>query len=386
MESIHPLDESLELPERSFSYELQRRLVKAAVQGPFDEAIERVEEATGVKVAKRSAEEVVKEAAEDFDEFYRQRSQASPSECGPIVVGSADGKGIPMVKSEPARKKVRRSKGEKANKKRMATVATAYTIEPRVRTPEEVVESLFEEEKPGESKEDGTRRIRPENKRVWAKLQEPKEKVIEELAEEMARRDPKREKEWVALTDGERALQRLVIKKLGLIVFLILDFLHVLEKLWKASYVFHPEGSNEAKEWVRERALRILRGEVSQVVKGLRQSVTKRRLRGNARKTLLGVAAYFYRNRHRMRYDEYLAKGFPIASGAVEGACKNLVKDRMERSGMRWKEESAEPVLKLRATYLSGDFEEYWKFHIGKDQERLHPPGRWRPLGGVVEK
>jgi hypothetical protein len=92
-----------------------------------------------------------------------------------------------------------------------------------------------------------------------------------------------------------------------------------LEKLWKAAYVFHPEGSPEAELWVRIRTLRVLGGRVSQVVKGLRQSVTKLRLRGVKRKTLLGVAGYLYRNRTRMRYDQFLAKGWPIASGPVEG-------------------------------------------------------------------
>ena len=121
--------------------------------------------------------------------------------------------------------------------------------------------------------------------------------------------------------------------------------------------VFHAEGSLEAELWVLDRTLRILFGEVSQVVKGIRQSVTKRGLFGAKRKTLCGVADYLHRNRARMRYDEYLAKGWPIASGTVEGACKNLIKDRMERSGMRWTEEMAEAIVQLRAIYLSGDFD-----------------------------
>ena len=99
---------------------------------------------------------------------------------------------------------------------------------------------------------------------------------------------------------------------------MILDLIHVLDKLWKAAHVFHAEGSLEAELWVLDRTLRILCGEVGQVVKGLRQSVTKRRLSGARRSTLLGVADYLYRNRDRMRYDEYLAKGWPIASGTVE--------------------------------------------------------------------
>jgi hypothetical protein len=163
-------------------------------------------------------------------------------------------------------------------------------------------------------------------------------------------------------------------------VVLVLDLLHVLEYLWKAAYVFHEEGSTEARDWVRERALRILKGAVSQVVKGLRQSVTKRGLRGEARKTLLQVARYYWGNRSRMRYHVYLAAGLPVASGAVEGACKNVVKDRMERSGMRWTENGAEAMLKLRSAYLSRDLDEYWEFHVRQEQLRLHPPGLWRPL------
>jgi hypothetical protein len=121
------------------------------------------------------------------------------------------------------------------------------------------------------------------------------------------------------------------------------------------------------------RRCEILFGEVGQVVKGVRQSITKRRLTGPKRKTLNAVANYLYRNRTRMRYHEYLAQGWPIASGPVEGACKNLIKDHMERSGMRWTEQMAEAIVKLRAVYLSGDFDRYWQFHIDQDQRRLYP-------------
>ena len=187
----------------------------------------------------------------------------------------------------------------------------------------------------------------------------------------MQRRDPAGSKTRVALTDGERALQLRVEAKLG--VTLILDLMHVLEKLRKAAYVFHPEGSVAADCWVLDRALSILFGEVGQVVKGIHQSITKRRLYGAKRETLLGVTGYLYRNRARMHYDQYLAKGWPIASGPVEGACKNLIKDRMERSGMRWTEQMAEAIVQLRAIYLSGDFDGYWQFHIEQDQRRLYP-------------
>jgi hypothetical protein len=367
--SIYPLDQTLALPARSFSYELQRRLVKAAVLNPFHESVATIAELTGVAVPKRSLEEIVREAAQDFDAFYQQR-MPEPN-TGPILVAAVDCKGIPMVKPEGAEPAAPRlTKGQKTNRKRMATVATVFTRQPWLRTPEQVIESLFRTR----SKE-GSALLptppRPENKRVWASLTKGKTAVIDEVAEEMQRRDPAAIKTRLALTDGERALQILVDRKLG--VTLILDLMHVLDKLWKAAYVFHREGSLEAELWVLDRTLRILSGDVSQVVKGLRQSVTKRALSGPKRSTLLGVAAYLYRNRDRMRYGQYLANGWPIASGPVEGACKNLIKDRMERSGMRWTETMAEAVVKLRAIYLSGDFDRYWLFHIVQEQQRLHP-------------
>jgi len=368
--SLYPLDQTLALPARSFSYELQRRLVKAAVQNPFQESVEAIADFTGVSVPKRSLEEMLRDAAQDFDDFYQHRSP-EPA-VGSILVAAVDGKGIPMVKPGGASPTVRLTKGQKANRKRMATVATVFTRKPWVRTPEQVAESLFRTRSPTSA--DGSTPPRPENKRVWASLMKGKTAVIQEVAQEMQRRAPEGSKTRVALTDGERALQILVEATLN--VTLILDLLHVLEKLWKAAYVFHAEGSLEAELWVLDRTLRILFGEVGQVVKGLRQSITKRRLFGAKRKTLQAVAKYLYRNRTRMRYDQYLSQGWPIASGPVEGACKNLIKDRMERSGMRWTEQMAEAIVQLRAIYLSGDFDRYWSFHIDKDQQRLHP-GNW---------
>jgi hypothetical protein len=116
---------------------------------------------------------------------------------------------------------------------------------------------------------------------------------------EVHRRDPDARLTLVALTDGERALQILVSQKLN--VILILDLLHVMEKVWKAAHVFHPEGTPDAEIYARLMTHRILEGNVGQVVKGLRQTVTKRHLSGSKAKILLSVAAYFHRNRDRMR-------------------------------------------------------------------------------------
>ena len=302
--------------------------------------------------------DVYKRQAQDFDAFYWQHSPEPAT--GSLLVAAVDCKGIPMVKPPGVQPTSRLTKGQKVNKKRMATVATVFTRAPWVRTPQQVAESLFRISRA--APHDAPAPPRPENKRVWASLLKGKDAVIQEVGEERERRDPSASKTRVALTgplygglsltDGERALQIRVERKLK--VTLILDLMHALEKLWKAAYVFHAEGSLEADLWVMDRTLRILEGGVGQVVKGLRQSITKRNISGAQRKTLEGVAEYLYRNRARMHYHEYLANGWPIASGPVEGACKSLIKDRMERSGMRWTEQMAEAIVQLRAVYLSG--------------------------------
>ena len=223
---------------------------------------------------------------------------------------------------------------------------------------------------------------------MWASLTKSKDEVFEEVAAEMARRDPKREKIWVCLTDGEKALQRRARSILAKFapVILILDLFHVLGYLWDAAHAFHEKDSEKAREWVRARLSMILEGKVSLVVAGMRQSATKQGLRGAKRKAVDRAAEYFLRNKAYMRYDEYLAKGLPIGSGAAEGACRNLIQDRLERTGMRWSIATAEAVIKMRAVELTGDTPDYWDYHIQKEHKRLYLPKRWHPFLRVVDR
>jgi hypothetical protein len=379
--SVHPLDEQLQLPKRCFSYPLQERLVRHAVQGPFDEARANVKHDTGQDLSKRSAEQVVQEAAADFQAFYQQQHDPAPQDSGPLVVTGIDCKGVPMIKPAETLRKPRRGKGDKKHKKRMATVATVRTQQVRVRTPEEVVESLFPTTpKPKQPRQRRQAPVPQEHKRVWANLLSSKDDVIQEVVAEVQRVDPTASKTHVALCDGERALQKRILPALRAVVptvLLILDLLHVLEKLWKVAHCFDAEGSEEATAWVRHQTLRVLQGKVSQVIRGIRRRARKRGLTGAKRETVDKVAKYLRRNRAYMKYDEYLRQGLPIASGCVEGACKNLIKDRMERCGMRWSLQGAEAMIQLRSLYLSGDLDDYWDFHLSQEHRRLYPPGRW---------
>ena len=310
--SIHPLDESLQLPERSFSYQLQKRLIKAAIQGPFREATARILESSGLTIHNHSLEPLLIEAAVDFDGFYGQREADPGSEAASLLVIAVDCKGIPLVRPEPIRPQLRLTRPwqtvkEKTGKKKMATVAAVFAKAPVVRTPQTIIDNLFPA---GAKSTDQQSAPKPEHKRVWASLTKGKTVVIEEVRQEVLRRDPAGHMTLVALIDGERALQKRVLKVMK--PTLILDLIHVLDRVWTAAHVFQPEGSAEAEVYAKLMASRILEGDVSQVVKGLRQTVTKRGLTGSHKKDLLAVATYFQNNTRYMRYHEYLAAGFPL--------------------------------------------------------------------------
>jgi hypothetical protein len=373
--SIHPLDEALQLPARSYSYDLQKHLVKAAVQGPFQESLDRVCDLVGFPIHKRSLEGMVLDSAQDFDAFYGQRPANTVDSKATLLVLSVDAKGIPLIRPAPVSRPIQPAKGPRPGTKKMATVATVFWRVPWIRTPQQVLDNMFRPAYPSLYAETPPR---PLHKRVWASLRKSKADVIDEVCQEMLRRDPRSSLTRIALTDGERAFQRLVDKKLR--VTLILDLIHVLDYVWDAAHVLCLEDPLQSQVCARLTCFRLLNGDVCQVIKGLRQSATKRCLVGPERDTLLKVANYFDHNQAHMRYDDYLARGFPIASGPVEGACKNLIGDRLDRSGMHWTELMAEAVVRLRAIYLSGDFDSYWPFHINQDQARLHPQGRWTPV------
>jgi len=379
-DSIHPLDEALQLPARSFSYDLQKHLVKAAIQGPFQESLDRLFDVVGFQVHKRSLEEMIHEAAVDFDDFYLQRQPAPSGPGSTLLIVSVDGKGIPILKPPPAQRSVQpASKGPKPGAKKMATVATVFYRAPWIRTPQQVVNNLFRSTNATTYTESPPR---PEQKRVWASLTKGKAVVLDEVFQEVRRRDPRSLKTLVAITDGEKSLQNLIRqRRKSLKVTLILDFLHAMTYVWEVAHALSADDGLQAEVNARNLCTRLLEGEVAQVIKGLRHSATSRKdLIASERKALRRAASYFHNNKNHMRYKEYLSLGLPIASGPVEGACKNLIKDRMERSGMRWTKDMAESIVRLRAIYLSGDFDSYWSFHVTQEQARLYPKGRWTPV------
>lgn len=116
----------------------------------------------------------------------------------------------------------------------------------------------------------------------------------------------------------------------------------------------------------------LLEGKVGYVIGGLRRLADEHRLRGEKLKTIKAAITYYENNRQHMRYDEYLALGYPIGSGVAEGACRHLVKDRLEGTGMRWTVSGAQAMLSLRSIHLNGQWDDYINFRIQTEQSRLY--------------
>ncbi len=401
-DSLHPLDASLNLPPERYSLEVRRRVAEAAASRSFDEALFELSRNTGAEVPKRQAEQLVVRAAEDFDAFYEARRAAAgePAAEESVVVLTFDDKGVVLHREDlreatrKAAEKRRRQReqlspfnrlkpGQKKHSKRMATVAAVYTVAPFVRSAEDFLQSLMPRQPADKTARTRAKnraknravRPRPVAKRVWASLERDTGEVIAEAMLEAERHDPERTKRWVVLVDGAETQLDLVetgAAAYGVEVTVVLDIIHVVEYVWKAAPVFHPEGSPELACWAWTRVRDILEGKARRVASSMRRAATVAGLSTDTRKPVDKCADYLLKYAPYLQYDRYLAAGYPIATGVVEGACRHLVRDRMELTGARWRLVGAEAVLKLRALRASGDFDAYWDFHEAREYDRNH--------------
>ena len=369
-----PTDARLGLPQRDFSYVLEDWLGRLSIKESFQEAITSLESLLSLSPSTASAERMNQKMAEHAETFRMQQPPPQPDEEGEILVATSDGKGVPMRR--PLEERIagrRRSKGEKANKKRMAYVGAVYSIDRFRRTPDDVIDELLRQAR----RQD---RPVPQNKRVWAEMTRQVEDiecngrttVFGAMHDEVRSRNRRGRKPVVCLLDGERALWDAKREWFGEDVVGILDLFHVMERLWNAAYCFHRERSSEAEQFVTQRLRMLLEGKVGAMIGGLRRMQTRRRLTGERARSLSAVIGYLENNRAHMKYDEYLAAGYPIGSGVAEGACRHVVKDRMEQTGMRWTVQGAQAMLHLRSIYLNGDWDSFLQHRIEAEQTTLY--------------
>lgn len=385
--SVMPLDAQLNLPADSFSFGVRKRACLSVTTGSFDIATDFLQR-DGIRIEKRQVEELAQRGAVDFDAYYAVRDQLAAGEPPPspeeptFLILSTDAKGIVMIpealRADTKKKaaasvhklETRLSKGEQANRKRMAQVAAVYDVKPHVRRIEDIV--LLTRRVPDDKRPPPPRAT---NKRVWASVEKSALAVIVEAFEEAKRRDPNFSRPWAVLVDGSvdqlDSVKR-TARAMGVEPTIVCDLIHVLQYLWKAGHCFERESSPELEKYVLDRLYAVLDGKAVDVAAGMRRSATLRKLRGKKRTTVDEAADYLLNHKEHLDYPSYMKRGLPISTGVIEGAVRHLVNDRMDITGARWGLNGAEAILRLRALYASGDFDEYWEFHMEQEHLRNH--------------
>ena len=363
-----PLDQELALGADCYS-DLVRDLVEyLGVGSTYAKVADCFARVLGLELSTQAISDMVAEDAHDVEAFYAQQPPPSPASEAALLVIQADGKGVPMVRATPSEPKVRLGKGEKYSSKKEAVVTGLYTIAPHVRTPAEVIASLFH---PAPALRPAAQvRSGPQHKRLWATLA-GKDAALARLKAQVAGREGPHIQHRVALADGAEALQDRIQQQFPAFT-LVLDFIHADEKLWDVANCLFGETAPQRTPWVEAQTLHLLSGRVPLVISELQRLACAPETPATQQTVLTKVANYFERNAAYMHYDQYLAHGWPIASGVIEGACRHLVKDRCELSGMRWTKDGVENLLRLRAVAENDDWEAYRHFFQQQRHQRLY--------------
>lgn len=391
----YPLDSQLNLPADKYSYLLKDWLLSQSVETDYRDSVELLNEIFALNLSHNVPKRVCQETSQSVDSFYEQLPAPAAETEGSHLCITSDCKGVRILKSERQGQnyttetpKARRAKGEKPGIKKEAVVTADYSFNPGQRTPEELVKTLLREYTPEKRKQVNAKERKasqdqialpraPINKHQRATMQ-GKDKAMEMLMQRLVKRDPEADKRVIALIDGAPSLEKAIkraLNKYGLndrVDAMILDIVHVCEYIWEAATAIHGEKSRERLPWVRKQLLTILNGKVGYVIGGLKQMISKRKLSAAKITTLKKTITYLTNHRHMMKYDQYLEKGYPIGTGVVEATCGALVKNRMERSGMRWKIPGAQAMLDQRAVKINGDWQQFWKTYIQTEQQRLY--------------
>lgn len=387
-----PLDQRAGLPALKYSYLLQdwsQHLVTELAYKPMQGVLKRF---LDLEVSVAALETMTRSVAETVEPWCESQSLSKEAQVQgeQVTVLSADAKGVVMRgeavdKPLPGRSLTR--SGPTPGKCKMAVLGAAYTVEAFVRTPEAVLEALFGNTLPSATPaaaNDATAAPRPKplHKQVRAALSTDElgqpghatAVIFPWLARQAEQRDPEQRRPCVLLIDGQHTLWTQAEEhQLRHDRIEILDLLHALGYLWQAVHLFHRSGSHEATRLMQLMTLALLKGQGLVALNWLAAEAKAHDMDRARRTELDKIRAYFEAHQDRIHYDRYLAQGLPIASGVIEGACRHVVNDRLNRTGMRWTLEGAQAMLRLRCVAINDLWKDLMNEHIRRETERLYP-------------
>ena len=307
-----------------------------------------------------------------------------PCTTSTLLVLSADAKGIVMrpgalrpatarAAARQSRMRTRLTPGEKPSRKRMATLACVYDTEPSPGRPHDIIAP------PGGRHGSRPLRPRPRATAKWlagSVVHDPAS-MIAAAFDQAGARDPQHQRTRVVLVDGaehQLDLIRTEAARRGVTIHIVIDLIHVLEYLWKAAWSLHPAGDPAAEDWVAVKALAVLGGDSARAAAEITAEAETAGLTADQRTGAEHACVRYLTGKPEyLRYDQALAAGWPIATGVIEGACRHLIGDRLDITGARWGLQGAEAILTLRAVISNGDFDDYWRYHLAREHQRLYP-------------
>lgn len=368
---VIPLDEHFGLPAHAYSLLLESWVTQLATSEAIHEGVEKLHRFLGISVVVDSAERILERTGENAEHFQDNLPTVDPASEGELLVESTDNKGIVMrrpstLEKQPVGAPANRS-GPKPDRKQMATVCGCYSVDSYVRTPKEVLNALFRDTKLDDMP---IKRPRPQQARYQACMSRTQEhpedtlngevSAIAWLSDHVEERRRENQK-LINLNDGEISIWTNVEQMQSQNDRVdILDLIHGIQRVWDAGAILKP---TDLTKFAKEHILSILDGNVKRVIQSFRWQTTSQGITGTQAAAMKTICGFLERNADRMHYNEYLAAGYPISSGFIEGACRHLVKDRMERSGMRWSVMGAQHMLYLRCISAAELWNDFMQVH-----------------------
>lgn len=380
---LRPIDARMQLPAGYASYLFEEFSQCFCVEQSFDRSLDGIARVMRQTLSKETLERINQRVGWQAEDYLNELAAPPAEEEGELMVLTGDGKGVPLVKSDLARVPLF-DPDERRGNRRMATLACVYSVDRYPRTSADIVAALFRDAR---DTTDRPPRPTPMTKQLTARFARERDlgdgpEIISGQCEAFCWAGQRLQKRLqpgqplIVLLDGAHSQWDTIHASLDSDVSAraveILDLLHVSQYVWRAAKVFHSRREDQ-EAFARERLERILSGGVKSVITGLRRMATLQKLMGQSATEIDTVCGYFTNHASRMKYDEYLKAGYPIATGVIEGACRHLVKDRMERSGMRWTIEGAQPMLHLRAVHQSSRRDDFYKVRIATELQSLYP-------------
>jgi hypothetical protein len=368
--NLYPADARWILPDDPYTLGMRTLVAYHLATGGYGQAQEIIAARTGVTIGRAQLTGLAADLAAWIDDFYQLR--ARQAEANPptsdVIMMQADGKGIAV---RPEHRTSAAASTTRPGIKKMAEIVAVADFTPRVRQPDDIAAPPTRRKAhPGPTARD---------KWVAASITDDIPAMIGTAYDEADRRDPHRTRQRVFLVDGNKQQITAIndhARARQLKVPILIDFIHVSGYLGKAATALHPGEATAAGQLADGQRFRVLQGRARAVAATLASIAAKTRTNPRTRHldlTDVDKAVTYLTNNHQyMRYDTALARGWPIATGLIEGACRFVIEDRFGITGARWSPDGAEDILKLRAVIVNGDLDNYMNYYKARYREEHH--------------